>query len=53
VLVLISQGEKMGVAWLLGTDVKFNTPESISLPPVSSIIKASAVGKRELCNKYI
>jgi hypothetical protein len=38
VVVLISQGDKMGVAWLLGTDVSFNTPESISLLPISSII---------------
>jgi hypothetical protein len=33
VVVFISQGDKVGVAWLLGTDVNFNTPESISLPP--------------------
>jgi hypothetical protein len=26
VVVFISQGDKMGVAWLLGTDVSFNTP---------------------------
>jgi hypothetical protein len=36
VVVFISQGDKVGVAWLLGTDVNFNTPESISLPPPSS-----------------